>query len=89
MRRLGFTFWLRRNVSRLALMLGIFCIVEIFMHLTEGTNPNTRMPLGYWPYFVAGLGLLSFGIAWWTYIPPAPRHADTPHRADAPGERKE
>jgi hypothetical protein len=67
----GFTFWFRRSISRLALMLGVFCCIELFMHLTEGTNPNTTMPLEYWPYFVAGLGVVSMLVGWLTYLPPA------------------
>ncbi|MBL8849062.1 MAG: hypothetical protein JNG89_05235 [Planctomycetaceae bacterium] len=67
LRRLG--YWFRRAVSRLALLLGIFCILELFMHLTEGTIPNLRVPLEYWPYFVAGLGLCSLTVAWLTYDP--------------------
>ena len=77
----GFTFWFRRNFSRLALMLGFFCVIELFMHLTEGTKPNTRMPLEYWPYFVAGLGTISFAVGWLLYIPPA--GSDPPATGDA------
>ena len=73
----GFTFWFRRAISRLALMLGVFCFIELFMHLTEGTKPNIRMPLEYWPYFVTGLGTVSLILAWLTYLP---LEQDTPPR---------
>lgn len=76
--------WIRRVISRLALLLGVFCVIELFMHLTEGTNPNIRMPLEYWPYFVAGLGLISLTVAWLTYDPlettDDARNSDPPHR---------
>lgn len=64
-----FTSYFRRAFSRLALMLGVFCFIELFMHLTEGTKPNIRMPLEYWPWFVAGLGAVSLILAWLTYTP--------------------
>lgn len=82
----GFTFWFRRSFSRLALMLGIFCVIELFMHLTEGTNPNTRMPLEYWPYFVAGMGVVSFAIGWLLYIPPADTNATSEQDATLPSK---
>jgi len=67
-----FIFYFRRAFSRLALMLGAFCFIELFMHLTEGTKPNTRMPLEYWPYFVTGLGTISLLLAWLTWLPLEP-----------------
>jgi len=76
----GFTFWFRRNFSRLALMLGCFCGLELFMHLTEGTNPNIRMPLEYYPYFVTGLGTVSFLVGWLLYVPPI--GVDDPDNSD-------
>lgn len=81
MKSRGFTFWFRRNFSRLSLLLGFFCALELFMHLTEGTHPNIRMPLEYWPYFVAGLGTFCLLIGWLLYIPP--RSADDAEMPDA------
>jgi len=80
MRSRGFTFWFRRNISRLALVLGCSSVIELFMHLTEGTKPITRIPLEYWPAVVTALGLISFTVAWLTYVPPA--RADPPHDSE-------
>jgi hypothetical protein len=66
----GVIYWLRRSVSRLALILGVCCIIELVMHFTEGTKPNTNMSLEDWPPFVAGMGLISLTVAWLTYVPP-------------------
>jgi hypothetical protein len=84
----GFTFWFRRSISRLALVLGICCVVELFMHLTEGTKPNTRMPLEYWPYFVTGMGVASFAVAWLTYIPPACANSPSDRDAQPPAANR-
>ena len=79
-----FTFYFRRAFSRLALMLGVFCFIELFKHLTEGTNPNIRMQLEYGPWFVTGLGTASLFLAWLTYTPltdSAPTDADVKRHA--------
>jgi hypothetical protein len=80
------TFWLRRNISRIALILGFCSVIEIFVHLTDGTEPVTRIPLEYWVPFVSALGVASFAVAWWLYIPPA-RHDELADKiADEPSE---
>jgi hypothetical protein len=66
----GFRFWLRRNLTRLAITLGIFCYIEIFFSLTEGTNRNFEFPWGYYEPSLAVLGALLLAGGWYFYVPP-------------------
>jgi hypothetical protein len=45
-------------VRRLVLMLAFFCALEVFIHLTDGTNPNVRFPWGHYPETIAGFGVV-------------------------------
>lgn len=47
----------------MASILAFFCGLEVFVHLTDGTNPNVRFPWGHYPETIAmiGVGMLIVG----------------------------
>ncbi len=63
----------RRSAYRLSLLLGICCVIEVFVYSTDGTNPNTRLPLEWYVPAVSAFGLVMFGVAWLAYTPAQPR----------------
>lgn len=63
-------FFIRRNVYRLSLTLGIFAFIEVFMHSTEGTKPNYMFPWGHYVETLSGLGVLFLAVAYFTRIGP-------------------
>lgn len=67
---------------RLSLTVGIFCFVEIFVHLTDGTRPNYIPPWGHYVASVAVMGFLLLGVAWLSR--PAEVPADPVSESQAP-----
>lgn len=56
--------FLQRSLYRLTLTAGIFCFIEIYFHLTEGTRPNYVPPWGHYVASVGVTGCLLLGVAW-------------------------
>ena len=65
-------WFVRVSTYRLALLLGIFSVIEVFVYSTDGTNPNTRLPLEWYVPALVAFGAVMFGIAWLTYVPTQP-----------------
>lgn len=64
--RSGLKTWGRRQIRFLSLTLGIFCFIEVFMHLTDGTNPNVTFPWGHYPETIAAIGAVMLLIGYAT-----------------------
>jgi hypothetical protein len=76
----------RLSIYRLSLLLGIFSVIEVFVYSTDGTNPNTRIPLEWYVPALVAFGAVMFGIAWLTYMPARPPDE---HTAPVSPERKD
>ena len=59
----------RLSTYRLSLLLGICCVIEAFVYSTDGTNPNTRLPLEWYVPALVAFGAVMFGLAWLAYVP--------------------